>query len=90
MGHYTKYAQKHTSIAANTYYLKQCQICIEDIVKVDLGVFPGVVMSLVQLVTYGYVPHDGEVNRLSLNIHTLPVASSEQVHPHDAEDEPEN
>ena len=73
-----------------TYYLQQCQVARECIVKVDLGIYPRIVMSLVHLQAHCHVGHVSVVHHIALNVHALVEFSSKELHAHYAEDEPEN
>ena len=71
------------------YHLKKSEISDEDMVEIDVGGFPGVV-EVFQVDTFRFIRYDGCVDDQTTPIHAASESAAEQVHPHDAEDEPED
>ena len=60
-----------------THDLEESQVAVEDVVKVDLGVDPGVVAVGYAL---GFGAHDGVTQLVALIIHALEELASKQLH----------
>ena len=69
-----------------TYHLEERQVGGEDVVEVYLRVDPRVV----RLVAVRHVVDNRPVENLVVVVDALEVSPAEQVHAHDAEDEPED
>jgi len=73
-----------------TYHLEQGQISAENVVEVNLRVIPRPVVLRTMFPTpwsvHGQIHHVGIIGRVA----TATVASTEQIHTHNAEDEPKD
>jgi len=70
--------------------LKQSQVRKEDVVKVDLWVFPGDVHFHWLVETTQFTVDDGHVDDVAVDVDTWPKPAAKQVDAHDAEDQPED
>ena len=71
------------------YNLEECKVAVWNVVEVDLGVDPGVV-HVTQRDAIVTRRNDVVMDDVLLRIDALLEPSHEQVHSHDAEDEPED
>ena len=72
-----------------TDHLEESEVGVEDVVEVDLRIEPGVV-QVFQGVAFGLVGDQRDVQYGSILVLAAAESSSEKIHPHDAEDEPED
>jgi hypothetical protein len=71
------------------YHLEESQVSDEHVVEVDLGLVPGVV-EMRQRGTGRVVWNDRGVDQVSIGVDATREPTTEQIHSHDAEDEPED
>lgn len=71
------------------YHLKEGQISGKYVVEVDLRILPGVV-EIGLCVTFWFVEDDFAVDGVSFFVDARLESTAEQIHSHDAKDQPEN
>lgn len=76
-----------------THHLKKCEVAHSDVVEVDFDVDPEEVAGAVLIVTLGLVIHHRRIHVgkwVISGVDALRKFPGEEVHAHDAEDEPED